>query len=278
MTYDEEIFDNNPDVIAGDRCILFKTKSGWAGLPNGFNIGVGDTIVVHKDITGEWITHGNNRIGVGDKVIVVPLADGDLAALNPGTNPWRDCPIVPKTTFPMGEEHDPPDETMQHNSYSIELSRELDPYELVNVRFDLIKGCDTRGFQTWYPCGGVWLGLGAADTNGNPDTGTWFWPEGNPYSTIRGRPIADLSTGVVMVGELTNDNETWCIKNFMGSLYPYGRGTWPVKWIHVHISNNSSLYWKNYTRSDMIQATICAGGPVRDGWCGSLDDFGATLG
>jgi len=279
MTFDEEIFDNNPDVIAGDRCILFKTKGGWAALPKGFNIGVGDTIVVHKDISGEWITHGNNRIGIGDKVIVVPTRDGDLAALNPGTNPWRDCPIVPKTTHPKGEMHDPPDDTWQHHSYSIELSRALDPFEIVNVRFDFTKGFDNRGFQPWYPWGGVWLGLGAEDSNGDPFDGTWYWPVGNPYMVIRGQPMISLDGSTIcMIGEQTNDYQTWCIKNFLQGLYPFGRAEWDVKWIHVHISQQSTLYWKNYTLSDLDHASVCAGGEVRDGWCDEASSYSrATL-
>lgn len=272
MAYDTEIFNNNPDVIPGDRCILFKTRGNeYVALPHGFGLAVGDTIVVHKDINGDLITHGNNRIGVGDKVIVVPLADGDLAALNPGTNPWRDCPIVEKTTFPKGEFHDPPDDTMQHMSYSIELTREIDPFETMNVRFDFTRGCDTRGFQNWYPCGGVWLGFGAANTNGTLGTGSWFWPAGDPYATIRGQPMITLDGSTMCIaGYQSNDFKTWCIPNFLQTLYPYGRLDWPVKWIHVHISTNSTLFWKNYTRSDMLHATICAGGPVRDGWCSEL--------
>lgn len=268
---DTEIFNNNEDITIGDNCIVFNTKNGDKHvLSGGGPPAVGDKVVVLPTKGGDLVTHGNSRIGVGDRVIVVPLADGDMAALSPGINPWRDCPIIEKTTFPKGEDHDPPDETMQHHSYSIELSRPLDPYELVNARFDFTRGCDTRGFQNWYPCGGVWLGLGAEDTNGIPGTGRWFWPAGNPYYIIRGQPMANLGNGVVMAGILSNDNETWCIQDFMGTLYPYGRLDWPVKWIHVHISNNSSLYWKNYTRSDMVHATICAGGPVRDGWCDEL--------
>lgn len=281
MVYDTEIFDNYPDVIPGDHCILFKTRGNeYVALPHGFGLAVGDTIVVHKSFNGDLVTHGNNRIGIGDKVIVVPLADGDLAALNPGTNPWRDCPIQPKTTFPDGEEHDPPDDTYQHHSYVIELVTPLDPFEEVNVRFDFEVGCDERGFQPWYPCGGVWLGLGAADTQGDRNKGTWYWPGGNPFMVIRGQPMAILGpyAPAPVIGSLSNNGTTWCIENFLHGLYPYGRADWDVKYIYVHISQESSLYWYNYTRSTLNHASICAGGPVRDGWCGSLTDFGATLG
>jgi len=269
MTYDVEEFNNNPDVMAGERCILLRDKNGHFNiLPKGDKIGVGDTITIHRTNTGDLVTHGKSRIGIGDKVIIVPLKDGDLAALSPGINPWRDCIIIPKTTFPKGEEHDPPDETMQHHSYSIELSRALDPFELANARFDFSIGCDDRGVQPWYKCGGVWIGLGAENTNGDPSTGTWYWPAGDPYRTIRGQPVCSLDGSTAcMVGVQSNDYQTWCIQDFMHSLYPYGIASWPVKWIHIHISQQSSLFFYNYTKSRLTQATICAGGDVRSGWC-----------
>lgn len=277
---DTEIFNNNEDITIGDNCIVFNTKNGDKHvLSGGGPPAVGDKVVVLPTKEGDLVTHGNSRIGVGDRVIVVPLADGDMAALSPGINPWRDCPIQPKTTLPDGEEHDPPDDTYQHHSYVIELVTPLDPFEEVNVRFDFEVGCDERGFQPWYPCGGVWLGLGAADTQGDRNSGTWYWPGGNPFMVIRGQPMTQLGPNAPapVIGSLSNNGTTWCIENFLHGLYPYGRADWDVKYIYVHISQQSSLYFYNYTRSTLNQASICAGGPVRDGWCDELtvNQFGS---
>jgi hypothetical protein len=139
----------------------------------------------------------------------------------------------------------------------------LDPSELVNVRFDFSKLCNYGGVQPWYPCGGVWLGFG-------PDDENYYWPQGDPYEVIRGQPAVNLGGGATLVGTLTNNNTTWCIPDFLGTLYPIGIATWKVEYIHIHISQQSSLYFTNYTKSRLLYTTVCAGGSVGSNWCGAL--------
>jgi hypothetical protein len=274
--YDESLFSNNPDVVAGDQCIIFNARDGEKiALHKGFNLGVGDTIVVHHTSDGDLVTHGNSRIGIGDTVVVVPLVDGDLAALNPGLNPYRDCPLIDKSTHDYSQQHDPADDTYQYHAYSIHLSDLIGWGDYVNARFDFEIGSEQLGgVQPWYPYGGAWIGLGASNTGGNVNQGSWWWPGGNPYLTIRGQPAVTLGPNgnATLVGVLKNGGSTWVIEDFIGHLYPYGLISWDIEYIHIHISQQSTLFFYNYTDTRMPYSHFCKG-TVRYGWDAPINNF-----
>ncbi|BDZ68614.1 hypothetical protein GCM10025860_20620 [Methanobacterium ferruginis] len=256
----------NDDINAGSKVLIFPIKDGKkVSLGPGAPAEVGKHICYHKTRSGELVTHGMKGLAIGDEVIVVHTRDGDLVGLRSGTpNPIRKCIPLNKFIHPHFEQHDPPDATWQYIKYDIELSQALDPSDIVNIVMDFEIECNGGGVQPWYPCGGVWIGFG-------PEKDEYYWPQGDPYITIRGQPAVVLGPGGygTLVGELQNGNSRWCIEDFLGHLYPYGGASWPVKWIHVHMSQNSTLYFKNYLESRMVNFQLCVG-TVENGWCERL--------
>jgi hypothetical protein len=260
---DEEIFTNNPDVIAGDSGIVFKTRNGDNEyLAKGDPVKVGDKIVIHHTSDGDLITHGNSRIGVGDRVIVVRGKDGDLCALHAGQgNPYRDCPLIHHTTEDVSQPHDPPDDDWQYHAYDIHLERPItrDPetgdWAQVHARFDFGVEFNEEGFQCWYPHGGVWIGV-------SEDGDNWWWQgSNNPYTTISGPP--EWYCG---------DGAQWCIQYFTNWIAPPGTLD-EINYVHVHIRSASSLYWINHVKTRLLYSTFCEG-DLREGFCDSLDDLG----
>lgn len=246
--YAPEIDFGGGTVEAGDKSIIFTGQDGEKYiLTGGGPVGVGDPVVIHTTAEGEQVTHGASRLKVGDKVILVQTQDGDTVGLHAA--PVFDCNFIPKWVKAHYEQHDPPDGTLQYASYDIHLSRPLDPYEIVNVYFDFWHGFDDRGVQPWYPNMGVWIGFG-------PDDENYYWPGGDPYLTVRGQPAVDLGGEATLAG--TYDGESrWTINDFMGTLYPYGRADWKVEYIHIHISQQSTLAFYNYTEGDMRGVSLC---------------------
>lgn len=274
---DEQLFTTNPDVIPGTRGILFKTgNADWQLLGKGNKIRVGDKIVLNHTRDGDLVTHGKTQIKIGDKVILVPGRDGDVYALKQGMgNPWQECPLIPQGTHDYSQQHTPADDTFQYHAYSIHLSTPLKAGDYVNARFDFELGSEQLGgFQPWYPYGGVWIGLGASNTGGVVGEGDWWWPQGNPYMIIRGQPAVILGPNgnATLVGELKNGGSTWVIEDFVGHIYPYGVIQWDIEYVHIHISQQSTLFWYNYTDTRMPYSHFCKG-TVRVGWDEPLNEF-----
>jgi len=252
------------DLNNGDKVIIFPTKAGTAALGPGESPEVGDLIAVHKTINGDLVTHGKSDITVGDKVIIVHTLDGDQVALHSGApNPIKKCMTIAHGYGDESQPHSPPDDTYQYHATNIILSRPVYPEELLNVVLKFGPQEDTRGIQPWYPYGGVWIGI-------SEDGNDWYWAGGNPYMTIRGQPAFHCDEhSTPLVGFKRDGGRTWCIYNFMESFYPIGQANWPVNYIHVHISQQSTLAFYNYTKTGFTSAHLCSG-PVDDGWCDVL--------
>jgi len=254
----------NSDIETGDKVIVFPTKAGTAALGPGEEPSVGDLIAVHKTKDGDIVTHGKSDINIGDEVILVKTLDGDTVALRSGKpNPINQCNIIPHGFHDESAPHDPPDDTYQYYATTIFLDRPVYPSELLNVVLGFRVDDDSRGVQPWYPYGGVWIGI-------SEDGENWWWPGGDPYLTIRGQPAFHCDpTSTPLAGFKQDSGHTWCIYNLMGIFYPLGMASWPVSYIHVHVSQQSSLYFYNYTNTSLISASLCSG-PVEDGWCDVL--------
>lgn len=262
---DEEIFTDNPDVIAGDSGLIFNTKNGKQYLGKGDNIKRRDLIVVHHTADGDLATHGISKIGVGDKVIVVKGKDGDLYALSPGTpNPYRNCKPLRKSTHDYSKPHDPPDDSWEYRKYVCHLDKPIvktsGGWPRINLRIDFDVQYLQKGFQCFYPYGAMWLGV-------SQDGKTYWWcgqgaGSGNPYMILGANPLFNL-----------RNSNRYCIRNWLGSCPeccppPFDE----INYIQVHIRNGSSLFWKNFTKSRMLYLTVCEG-IVTDDYCNSLNEF-----
>lgn len=268
---DTELFSNNPDVMAGDHVIIFNTQEdSLAALPPGEKIKEGDLIVIHPEISDDLVTHGNTRIKVGDKVIVVQSQDNDLIALKPSWKPYRDCPLIQHGTHDESLQHDPPEEEWgyQYHAYTIHLSKTITPWDIdanaLKVRFDFRPKICAQGMQPWWEGGGIWLGI-------SEDGKDWYWPGGDPYRTIRGPPMFCSSPQICEAGNHNEDYTIWTFEDFVHTLYPWGRATFDINYVHIHISHNSSLYWKNCSKTVLLHSTFCQG-VVRDEWDGEIMD------
>lgn len=271
--YDPEIFTNNPDVIAGDSGIVFKTgNSGLEYLGKGDPLREGDLIVAHHSSDGDIITHGRSRIGVGDKVILVKSKDGDIYALKAGRkNPYRDCPLIPHVTHDLSVLNDPPHEdTYLYKKYIIDLGRPIQrvdgAWPAIHLRMDFDVEYHNEGFQSWYPYGGVWLGV--SETGHDDD---WYWcvGTGSPYITIAGPPMWE--------GNTNGDNQ-FCVTNWLGGCPLCCPPSFDeINYLHIHIRNTSSLYWGGFVKTRLLYVTLCEG-DVTEGWCDSLRDIRDILG
>lgn len=249
------------NINEGDEVIIFPTEKGKAVLGPGGKPRVGDLIAVHETKSGDIVTHGTSDIKIGDEVIIVHTKDGDQVALRSGKpNPIKECHVIGEGFHDRSQQHDPIDDTYQHHSTIIYLDRPVYPHELLNVTLQFIVDDDNRGIQPWYPYGGVWLGI-------SEDGKNWYWPAGDPFTTIRGQPIFHCDpVSTPLAGFKQNNGRRWCIYNFMENFYPIGKATWPVSFIYVHISQQSTLAFYNYTRTYLSTASLCSG-PVGEGWC-----------
>lgn len=253
---------NNSDIEQGDRAIIFPTQNGdKAALGPGSNPSISQHIAIHETKDGDIVTHGKSELHLGDEVIIVHTKDGDQVALRSGNpNPILRCNIIGEGFHDKSEPHNPPDDSFQYHATTIFLERPVYPDENLNVVLRFAVQEDGRGVQPWYPKGGVWIGI-------SEDGKDWWWPGGDPYVTIRGQPQFHCDpTSTPLVGEKQDGGSTWCIQNFMEAFYPLGTGNWPVSFIHVHISQQSTLFFYNYTKTYLTGASLCSG-PVLDGWC-----------
>ena len=252
------------DLEQGDKLIIFPTKQGNAVLGPGESPNIGDLIAVHRTKDEDIVTHGKSDISIGDEVILVKTIDGDTVALRSGKpNPINQCMVVPHGYGDESEPHTPADDTYQYHATNIILSRPVYPEELLNVVLKFAPQADYRGVQPWYPYGGVWIGV-------SEDGENWYWAGGDPYLTIRGQPAFHCDAdSAPLVGEKKDSGQTWCIENFMAAFYPIGTANWPVNYIHVHISQQSTLAFWNYTKTGFDSAHLCSG-PVETGWCDVL--------
>ncbi|MDY9922804.1 hypothetical protein [Methanobacterium sp.] len=255
----------DPGIEQGDHAIIFPTENGdKAALGPGSQPSVGQHIAIHETVDGDIVTHGKSELHQGDEVIIVHTKDGDQVALRSGKqNPILKCKVVPHGYGDESMPHSPPDDTYQYHATNIILSRPVYPEELLNVVLKFGPQADYGGVQPWYPYGGVWIGV-------SEDSESWYWAGGNPYMFIRGQPVFHCDPdSMPLAGFKRDGGRTWCIYNFMELFYPIGQANWPVNYIHVHISQQSSLFFYNRTRTSFSSAHLCSG-PVGDGWCDVL--------
>lgn len=273
--YDSSPFETNQDVVAGDAVIIFRDKDGNDLILNkGEHPKVGDPIVIHPTKTGEIVTHGKSKIGVGDKVILVKGKDGDIYALEAGINSYRDCQIIRHVKHDLSVQNDPPHEDSYfYHKYVFELERPIQRlpgggWPPVNLRIDFDVDYNNEGFQCWYPHGGLWLGVAENWTiDSNEDDFWWCLGTGDPHMTIRGPAI----------WEGGNDGENqYCVTNWLQACpqcCPPPASIDEINYIQVYLSSQSSEYFGGFVKTHLLYLTVCEG-EVRDGWCDSLRDYG----
>lgn len=276
-------------IKAGDGGIIFLGEDDTENiLEPGLDPEVGRQIVVHP-VTGEIVTHGHEVIKEGDKVIVVPLDDGDWASLKPAWSQESNCKPIIKWVHDVSyiwEEGGIFPGEYYYRAYDIHLSETFyrEDHDLnINAYFDIHHNERPPNLSDTHHYGGVWFMFGYYDGEGEPGgyggEGSGPSPDvdwyrcvntGNPYSTVRGQPFQDLGddtpSGLVWqkpkICYMDALNDNVCNQSRCGSTvnpipseeYPKGQ---PINFIHVHIDTVWSLYVYSYTKSSLQAIDVC---------------------
>lgn len=288
MTLKEDYY-----IKAGDQCIKFLGEDDVEYiLEPGLDPRTGTDIVIHPT-TGEVVTAGHEVIKEGDKVITVPLDNGDWAALKPAWSQESLCKPIIKWVHDVsytwdGSEWGVPPEWIgeyYYRGYDIHLSEtfyRVDHDLNITAYFDIHHNGREPNLSDTHHYGGVWWMFGYYDGSGEPSgyggTGhgpspdvNWFYctKNGNPYRSMRGDPWQDLgdetSSGLVWnkpricYMDALNDNvcnQSRCASN-VNPITPPPKGQ-PINMIHVHIDTvrNYSMNW-SICKSQLQAIDIC---------------------
>lgn len=280
MTLKEDYY-----IKAGDHCIKFLGEDDVEYvLEPGLDPRVGTPIVVHP-VTGGIVTAGHEVIREGDRVIIVPLDDGDQAALKPAWSQEQYCKPIIKWVHDVSEkwteETAPyPDWVGEYffRAYDIHLSETFyrnDHDMNITAYFDIHHNGRDPNLSDDFHYGGVWFVFGYYDGEGEPSgygTGesgyttdaTWYKcvKTGDPYAGIRALPWQDLGVDTpsglvwnkprICYMDALNDN----LCNQSRCAHTNG-GDDPINMIHVHISTVPYLYLWSYTKSRLQAIDIC---------------------
>lgn len=274
----------------GDGCIIFLGDDGREHiLLPGAPPEVGSKLVVHPS-TGDILTHGHEVIKVGDTVIVVPLDDGDQAALKPAISQETNCkPIIkwahdtsykfsdPTILYPSGENIAG---KYRYRSYDIHLS---EPFYREDHDMNLNLYCMAYDNEHTYsitenrwPWGAVTVGYGYSEDNVNlgggyygpsPDV-TWYWHLGrSPYDTVTGGPTFELHQNQDNEDGVQYQNgEHFCIMDALNTNTcndKFQNATTtppeiPIEYIHVQVRSLGTMYGVGmFTKSFLQALDVC---------------------
>lgn len=287
MTLKEDYY-----IKAGDRCIKFLGEDDVEYiLQPGIDPRVGTPIVVHP-VTGEIVTAGHEVIREGDRVIIVPLDNGDQAALKPAWTQETNCkPIVkwvhetsyifPDPTYPY-----PPTENFggqyRYRAYDIHLSEpfyredhdmNINLYCMAYHNGALKENVSTN-MWSW---GAVTVGYGHADgdvTLGgdgyygpSPDV-DWYWHLGrSPYASLSGGPTFKLHQDQASIDGIQYDGgEHYCLMdalnvNTCNDKFQNATNVppeLPIEYLHVQVRSLGLMYMMGrYTKSFLQAIDVC---------------------
>jgi len=140
---------------------------------------------------------------------------------------------------------------------------------------------NSKGFQNWYPSGGVWIGVHGVKSK------KWYWYDNSdPYLVLRGGPpfytFIPPESEVVPYpggyGVYCTDGgsaiKKYRVENFLAHFgLPSNEA---VDKVHIHISNNSTLLWYNYVRASLTYFSLCRMNP-KSSFTRIFDDMGEDL-
>jgi hypothetical protein len=156
------------------------------------------------------------------------------------------------------------------NEYTYEMSKDFTfenrfSFPKLNLRIDFTLRCGTLDEVVlpyngeipglnWWPCGGVWVGLGSPDSYGDVNKGSWLWMlRGSPYATISDLPNTIINPAYSIYGEgytpfmgfnIPGQPWRWCVPNLLYYYTPVNAvNNFTARYIHVHIRSNPSLYF-----------------------------------
>lgn len=280
-------------IRAGSRGIVFLGEDGREHiLEAGTEPEEGMPIVVHPT-TGDILTHGHEVINKGDTVIVVPLDDGDEAALKPAYSQDPNCKPIIKwvhdVSYKWKEEDGVPEDWIDEykfRAYDIHLSEEFyrEDHDMnITAYFSIYHNDRPANLSDQDHYGQVWFmfgyyggsaepgGYGSEDSGANPNI-NWYicGNNGNPYYTVRGEPWQtlgdDTPSGLVWnkpricYMDAINDNvcnQSRCactVDPIPSEEFPKGQ---PINFIHVYIDTVYSSYVYSYTKSSLHAIDIC---------------------
>jgi hypothetical protein len=264
-------WSDNPYVDTGDKTILFKTVNDTTEvLPAGHELGVGDKIVVHKTHYGDTVTHGRSKIAVGDRVVVVPLNDGDLAALYPKLDkdsPIHNCQLIGASYAGTADTasicYDLAG-TYKYIKYAVTLGEPMVRYNQYNLRLDFTAAWSgknwyavwgpfcTQEYPEWdslciYAGVGVWVGLGNDGV-----VNRWIW-DSDPWPTVRGPPH---HINYLNGHESIPSCPSWTMIDFFNS---YGLSE--CNYIEIVLHNRASFYFGGSIEpaNALTNFTLCKG-------------------
>lgn len=274
-------------IRSGDGCIIFLGDDGREHiLLPGATPEIGSKLVVHPT-TGDILTHGHEVIQVGETVIVVPLDDGDQAALKPAISQDSTCKPIIKWVhdtsykWPDGAAFE---DEYYYRSYDIKLSETFyrNDHDLnINMYFMVYDNERAYGYiSNRWPYGAVSMGFGTAEgevTLGgdgyygpSPDV-TWYWADNrSPYATLTGGPLFELNQPQASLDNVQYQNgEHYCYMdalndNLCNSKFTYYSslpGDVPIDYIHLQVRSNGSMYVEGYTKSFLQAIDFCRAVP-----------------
>lgn len=163
---------------------------------------------------------------------------------------------------------------MQDNwrAYIYHLDGNITIDDLINVKIDFKKFCSGgNGFQEWYPCGAVWMGLGTPESAGDINLPTWYWlGTQGPYPTIGDQQDFDCFTdSLAHMGLNMDGGAKWCILNVFDNFRVFN--TIPngqiIEFLQLHVRTNTTTFWRdNGLGSEVVNVRACKGKPPKD-WC-----------
>ncbi|KYC51337.1 MAG: hypothetical protein AMQ22_01339 [Candidatus Methanofastidiosum methylothiophilum] len=139
---------------------------------------------------------------------------------------------------------------------------------------------NNRGFQVWYPSGGIWIGVHGKKTK------KWYWYDAaDPYLIIRNGP--PFYTYYPPDSHITTDpgGQKRCtdggsgiakyrVENFL--IHFNLPSNEAIDVIHIHISNNSTLLWTNFVRARLTYFSLCRMNP-KSPFTRIFDDVGEDM-
>jgi hypothetical protein len=223
------------------------------------------------DLSGEDCgTNNNNGDGSTNIGNSIPLAlsnkekdcncipyngkSGNDHSYPPGGRWLDDCGIVTP--------YDDPDlrclGTYQYRCFDITLSKPMWAGDIITMDLSMHSYCNQYGFQCWYPCGGIRIGIRSMPNwithPTNPLYNTWFWfNDANPIPVIRGSPA------FYSAPEQGEDNDSGTTNYYVDDflihfLIP---DNLPIYSIRIWVDTASSQYWTNYVKEGRVTGDWC---------------------
>lgn len=261
-------------VGIGDIASIIKDKNGDDIVISPSVVGEGDIGIVLQDQNGDNVVCCNGPIGVGDIASIVKDQNGDDVVIKPGGCEPCKLSLVYTSLSPIIYVYKTCEEftfTDRFNYPELNLKIDFAPIRCASLdEVELPYGGEPSGLD-WWPCGGVWVGLGSPDSYGDINMGRWLWIlQRGPYMTIGDLPNTIINPAYSIYGEdyiplmgsnIPGNPWRWCITDLL-SYYTAVNNVYnfTFRYIQVHIRSNISLYFGPGSNTSLLHdIKLCKG-------------------